>query len=196
MAGSRLNHQLGDKHLDEKESVIRQREELRDAISGREAYGQKDIEKAERSEGPRLYYTEFLLRLKKIWPHFIVKDGIPGNVAVYRPKTKEEITRDGYDLMFPQWYNEHKYVTGFPKEHLPEWGHYINDTDGIALREVRGWRTVLIALIKQGIVTYEDVALEFTDPIHDQRSKYWFDQLQQYMHKETSRARRTENNLN
>lgn len=191
MAGSRLNAELGDKHLDPKEAVIREREELLHDISGRRAYGQADIEKEERSEGPRMYYSVFLRKLKTLYPQFLVKDGIPGNVAIYRPKTEAEIINDGYDLAAPKWYNEHKYVTGFPKEHIPEWGHYVNDTDGIALREVRGWRSVLIALIKQGIVTYEAVASEFPDPIHDQRSKYWFEQLHQYMNKENSNAGRT-----
>jgi hypothetical protein len=189
VAGSRLNSQLGDRFLNPEEEVIRQREDLLHDISGRKAYGQEDIEKEARSEGPRLYYSVFLRRLKKIYPQFLVKDGIPGNVAVYRPKTQEEIIQDGYDMLFPQWHNEHKYVTGFPKEDIPEWGHYKNDTDGIALHEVRGWRSVLIAIVKQGLVTYEAVAKEFGDPIHDQRSKYWFDQLHPYINKEKAIAR-------
>lgn len=190
MAGSKLSHQLGDTHLDPKEEVARQREELLHDISGRKAYGQDEIEKVARSEGPRMYYSVFLRKLKALYPQFLVKDGIPGNVAIYRPKTEAEIINDGYDLSAPRWHSEHKYVTGFPKEQLPEWGHYINDTDGIAIREVRGWRSVLIALIKQGIVTYEAVAAEFPDPIHDSRSKLWFEQLHQYMNKENSRAGR------
>ena len=186
MAGSRLNAQLGDKHLDPKEAVIREREDLLRLISNRRAYGQKDIEKVERSEGPRLYYSILISRLKRLYPEFLVKDGIPGNVALYRPKTTAEIINDGYDLGAPKWHNEHKYVTGFPKEHIPEWGHYQNDTDGHAIREVRGWRSILIALVKQGLVTYQAVKVEFPDPIHDQRSKYWFDQLHDYMNKENS----------
>jgi hypothetical protein len=191
LAGSRLNPQLGDKHLNPEEEVIRQREDLRHDISGREAYGQKDIEKAERSEGPRLYYSTLLKKMKNIYPHFLIKDGIPGNVAVYRPKTKDEIERDGYDMIFPQWRNEHKYVTGFPKEWIPEWGHYVNDTDGIALREdPRGWRTVHIAMVKQRLVTYAASIAEFGEPIHDQRSKYFFEQLAPYMNEEKTNAGR------
>lgn len=190
MAGSRLSHQLGDKHLDPKEEVARQREELLHAISGRKAYGQDDIEKADRSAGPQMFYSVLLLKLKNIYPQLLVKDGIPGNVALYRPKTDAEIINDGYDLSAPKWYSQYKYVTGFPQKFIPEWGHFVNDADGIAIREVRGWRTTLIALIKQGLVTYDAVVKEFGDPIHDQRSKYWFDQLHQYMNKENSNVGR------
>lgn len=196
MANSRLNRQLGDGYLDPAEEVIRQRERLLEDISSRRAYGQEEIEKPERSEGPRLYYSVFLRKLKAVYPQLLVKDGIPGHVALYRPKTQGEIIRDGYDLEVPRWYNEHRYFAGFPKDHIPEWGHYINDTDGIAVREVRGWRTVLIALIKQGIANYEDVVKEFGDPIHDQRSKFWFEQLQEYMSEEKRNARRDEININ
>ncbi len=184
MAGSKLTPQLGDAHLNLEEGVVKLREELRSDISNREAYGQKDIEKEDRSSGARMYYSLLLRKLRVIYPEMLTKDGIVGHVALYRPKTDAEKINDGLDLAVPAWYNNHKYFTGFPKDYIPEWGHYQNDTDGIALREVRGWRSVLIAMIKQGLVTYDAVVAEFGDPIHDQRSKYWFDQLQNYMHKE------------
>lgn len=195
MAGSKLTPQLGDKHLDEKESVIRQREELLDAISNRKAYGQEDIEKAERSEGPRLYYTVLLKKLKTIYPDLFAKDGIPGHLAIYRPKTEGEKLTDGYDLSAPRWHNEAKYITGFPKDFIPEWGHYLNDTDGIAIKDFRGWRSILISLIKQGLVTYKAAIEEFGDPIHDQRSKYWFEQLQEFISEDKNNARGNGNSI-
>jgi len=161
-------------------------------IAVRKAYGQDDIDKAERSEGSKMYYSVLIRKLRNIYPALMVKDGMEGHVALYRPKTDAEIVNDGYDLSVPRWYNESKYFTGFPKDAIPEWGHYLNDTDGIAIREVRGWRSVLIAMIKQGLVTYESVLQEFTDPIHDQRSKYWYDQLKDYI-KENNRGRATDN---
>lgn len=190
MAGSKLLHQLGDTHLDPKEEVARQRQELLHEIAKRKAYGQDELDKAERSQGARLYYSTFLRKLKKIYPQLLIKDGIPGNVALYRPKTEMEILRDGYDLEAPRWYNEHKYFAGFPKDHIPEWGHLLNDTDGIAVREVRGWRTVLIAFIKQRVLTYRAVVAEFGDPSNDQRSRFWFEQLQEFMNEENTNGGR------
>lgn len=187
MAGSRLTPQLGDTHLDPKEEVARQREGLLRDISGRKAYGQDDIEQADRSAGPRMHYSVLLKRLRSIYPVILVKDGITGHLALYRPKTNLEITNDGYDLAVPRWYSEYKYFSGFPKEPIPEWGHFINDTDGIAIREVRGWRSILIAMVKQGLVTYDAVIAEFGDPVNDQRSKYWFEQLNIYKEKVSGR---------
>lgn len=171
---------LGDLHLDPVEAVKREREDLLRIRHKREKiHGQEELDKADRSRGTRLYYSEFLTKLQRIVSGFFVKDGSPGQLALYVPKTESEIIRDGYDLTHPQWHNESKYVTGFPKDWLPEWGHILNDTDGIGNREVRGWRSILIALIKQKVISYTAAINEFGDPVEDQRSKFWYEQLHQ-----------------
>jgi hypothetical protein len=180
VSNSRLNRQPGDAHLDPRESVIRQREELLAKREAHKPYGQAEIQDAGRSLGPRLHYSELVLKLKKLCPRLTVRDGIPGNLALYRPKTEAEMAADGYDLSVPEWYNESKYLTGFPKGHVPEWGHYTLDTDGVAEREVRGWRSILIAFVKQGVCTYAEAVAEFGDPVDDQRSRFWFEQLNPY----------------
>lgn len=170
--------ELGDNKLNPEESVIRERESLLAHRHREHAYpGQEQLIQADRSIGNRLHYSEVILRLNKLNPSILVKDGIQGHVALYRRKTKAEMDRDGYDLARPQWYNEHKYVTGFPKDFLPEWGHLTTDTDGIAEREVRGWRSVLIAFMKHGVITYAQATEQFGDPANDQRSNFWFQHL-------------------
>lgn len=174
-------NELGDKRLNPEESVAKEREELLSIRHKKHAFpGQDLLADADRSIGSRIPSGEFIVRLQKLNPAILVKDGIPGNVALYVRKSESEMIRDGYDLLRPQWYNEHKYVTGFPTEPLAEWGHLTTDTDGIAEREFRGWRSVLIAFIKAGAFTYEAAIEEFGDPIEDQRSKFWFEQLQGY----------------
>lgn len=174
-------NELGDKRLNPEESVAKQREELLSIRHKEHAFpGQDLLVDADRSTGARLPSGEFITRLQKINPAILVKDGIPGNVALYVRKSEAEMIRDGYDLLRPQWWNEHKYVTGFPTEPLAEWGHLTTDTDGIAEKEVRGWRSALIALIKAKAFTYEAAIAEFGDPIEDTRSRFWFEQLQGY----------------
>ncbi len=134
---------------------------------------------ADRSNGPRMAYTELIRRLKKIYPPLLVKDGVEGNVALYRRKKGEEMAAEGYDLSRPTWYNEHKYVAGFPKTEIPEWGHLVGDTDGIAEREVRGWRSVLIAFIESGAITYQAAVEEFGNPSDDMRNGHWMQILEQ-----------------
>jgi hypothetical protein len=175
-------NELGDKRLNPEEAVAREREELlairfkKHAISGQESL--IDID---RSTGSRIPCGEFLVRLHKLNPAILVKDGIPGNVALYVRKSEIEIECDGYDLTLPMWRNEHKYVSGIPISSLPEWGHLTTDTDGIAEKEVRGWRSVLIALIKARAFTYAAAVEEFGDPVFDQRSSLWYDQLSNFI---------------
>jgi hypothetical protein len=179
MANSRLNRQLGDTFLDEKESVAREREALMKLRETHKPHGQEEMT-AERSKGSAMHYSELLVKLRRLCPRLTVRDGIEGNVALYRPKTESEMMTDGYDLAVPQWYNEEKYVTGLPKAGIPEWGHFVNDTDGVAAREHRGWRSVLMTFIKTGICTYKQAVAEFGDPAEDQRSTFWFEQMQEY----------------
>ncbi len=175
-------NELGDKRLDPKESVAAQREDLLSLRHKKHAFpGQHEgLADADRSTGARLYFTEIIARLQKIKPVFLVKDGIPGNVALYVRKTAGEMAASGYDLTRPQWHNEHKYITGFPKDWLPEWGHLTTDTDGIADKELRGWRSVLMAIIKSEAIGYAEAVAEFGDPADDQRSRFWFEQLATY----------------
>jgi hypothetical protein len=172
---------LGDKHLNPEESVARLREEETAKRHHKDKMpGQDKLNEVERSCGTRLHFNDLIQKLKKLNPRLLVKDGIPGNVALYRPKTYSEMERDGYDLQYQQWYNESKYVSGFPKDFIPEWGHLLNDTDGIANKEVRGWRSILIACVQQGAFTYKDAVAEFGDPTFDQRSEFWFQKLKNY----------------
>lgn len=174
-------HELGDARLNPEEAVVREREDLLAIRHKEHAFpGQKLLADADRSTGSQMPSAEFLFRLQKINPAILVKNGIPGNVALYVRKSEAEIIQDGYDLRRPTWWNEHKYVSGMPMSSLPEWGHLTTDTDGIAEREVRGWRSVLIALIKAKAFTYAQAAIEFGDPLYDRRSLYWFAQLSKF----------------
>jgi hypothetical protein len=173
-------NELGDKRLDPKENVAKQREELLTLRHANHAYpGQDLLLKVDRSVGSRLHYSELIRRLQTLNPTILVKDGIPGHVALYRQKTAMEMEHDGYDLARPRWYNEHKYVSGVPKTDIPEWGHLTADTDGIAIREARGWRSVVIAFVKNSVITYRQAVQEFGDPANDQRSKFWFEHLRE-----------------
>lgn len=169
--------ELTDQRLNPEEAVIKFRAEELKKRERDKPYGQKEMDSPERSAGPRIYYTDLIAKLKKLYPALLVKDGSPGNVAIYRRKTESEIIRDGYDLSVPGWYNEHVYATGFPKDYIPEWGHYLNDTDGVALHEFRGWRSVLIAMLKANMFSYKDAVAEFGSPAQDQRSRFWYAQL-------------------
>jgi hypothetical protein len=160
-------NELGDKRLNEKESVIRLREECLAEASVCKIDGQDELEKAERSAGPRMYYTEIISRIRKENPQFYVKDGIPGNVALYATVMNEE------------GIPEERYVGGIPKEWLPEYSHVILDSSHLPIREIRGWRSVIIALVKSGVLTYKQAVNQFGEATGS-RSTRWHQQLHKY----------------
>lgn len=170
-------HELGDKRLNPDEGVIKEREALLKKASVYKIKDQGELQNPKRSDGARLGFSAFLSRLKKIIPELKEKDGSPGNLALYYPRTErqlDEALREGgqNDIFFI--FN--KYVGGFPKEELPEWGYVDIDTSLVATREhLRGWRTVLIGLINAGTVSYGAVINEFGDPASDPRNKAWME---------------------
>lgn len=183
--------ELTDKRLNPEEAVIKLREEIVSAKSVKRIHGQDELEDAARSEGPRLSYQEVIRRIRKLNPGIIAKDGV--GIALYYQKKPEEYTPEdqmspaqaalfGVDLPKDQFFTHHKYISGFLKEDLPEWGSVTVDNAGLAVHEVekehnRGWRTVLITLIKKGILDYKAVLTEFGNPSYDQRSRFWHEEL-------------------
>lgn len=170
--------QLGDRYLNPEESVIREREELIKMQSVHRIFRQDELEDKGRSAGPRLYYTEILRRIWKINPEILVKDGSDGQVAIYRRKRHDEYDWEQYDPSKPNgWRWDHEYVIGMTKDWIPQYSHILTDNVFLPTREVRGWRSVLIALIRASALPYRAVIQEFGDPSGDQRSTLWFEYL-------------------
>jgi hypothetical protein len=173
-------NELGDKRLNPEEAVFREREELLKKASVYKISGQAELEDAERSAGPRITWRDFLRRLSRCNPHLLFKDAQGGNhIAIYRLKYREERERDGYDPTKAEWWNDHKYVGGFQKIDLPEYSHLILDSSNLPIREYRGWRSVLMALIKNHAISYNDAKKEFGDA-RGERSQRWHEQLRKY----------------
>jgi hypothetical protein len=175
-----LKEMLGDTHLDPQESVIREREELLKVAAKSKIDGQDELEKQERSAGSRLYYTDILRRLHKLNPGIKILDGIEGNVAIYRSKLRHEYDESERDRSKADFFWDHVYVTGMLKDWLPEYAHVLLDSSHLPTKEIRGWRSVLIALVKAKAITYAQAVEEFGDPFWDSRSTRWFEQLNQF----------------
>lgn len=184
---------LGDKRLSAEEGVIKKREECLTQASAHRIAGQNELEDPERSAGPRLYYTEVIQRIRKAAgytadgnPRVQILDGSPGNVAIYRIKHRGEYdgsefleTRRPPNGLHPDFFKDHVYVTGMPKDWLPEYSHVILDTSLLPVREIRGWRSVVMALIKSGALTYQQAINQFGEAVGE-RSGRWHEQLRPY----------------
>jgi hypothetical protein len=186
-------NELGDKRLDPKEAVIRERELCLKEASKYIIQDQSELQDADRSKGERIGYGDFLARLQKVVPDLVPKEGSEGNLALYAPRTATQLDaalREGSggsgngDLFF--LFN--RYVGGLPKEDLPEWGYVDIDTSLVATREhTRGWRTILIGLIRAGVLSYADAVAEFGDPGNDKRSLVWMKKLVEWRENPTQK---------
>lgn len=175
--------QLGDTHLSPEEANLRERELLLKMASKKKIQGQAELEDPNRSAGPRMYYTEIIRRLLKLNPELRIEDGKAGSVAIYRPKRHDEYDYEQFDPKAPtQWRWDFEYVTGFEKDWIPEYPHVLLDSSKLATREVHGWRSTLIALIKARAISYGGAIKEFGDPSGDSRSGRWFEYLSKFQY--------------
>lgn len=176
-------NELGDKRLDAKENVARKREECIAMAGTRRLSHQDDLEDPSRVLGPRIQFSDFVARLKRLVPSLTVREGLPGHVALYAPcnaKELEEQTR-AWQYDKPIFFRDHKYVGGFPKQPMHEYsGLECEEYTRLANKEIRGWRTVLMGLLEQGLVSYSKVVAEFGDVGTDKRGWRWRESTQKW----------------
>jgi hypothetical protein len=175
-------HELGDKRLDPAENVAKQREELL-AMAAKHKLGKQDeLEDPERAKGPRLHCNDIIRRLLKVIPTLRVKDGSPGNVALYIHRNPAEVEDaiNSWEFGKNTFFLYHKYVGGLPNAQIPEFSTIDIDSSHLPTREHRGWRSVLITLLKQGIVSYNALIKEFGDVGTDRRGWRWNEQTQKW----------------
>jgi hypothetical protein len=162
------NHlELGDKRLDEKEALAKIKEDNIALRAKDKIPGQAQLQDVQAALGTPMSYKELILRLKKMVPALVIQDGGVQNAVAVR------IFRDNGDGEGPRL----TYLTGFYKTILPEYSTVTVDEHGVALHENRGWRTVLLALMKQNVVSYRNVVKAFGNAM-GQRSNRWHEQLQ------------------
>lgn len=126
---------------------------------------QKLLEDTQMARGDVLDHNELIRRIQLLNPKILIQPGgIKGAVAVRYPKFE-----------FGEWTNE--YITGFILEPLPEFSSVTTDANGVAHREIRGWRSVLIALIRAGALERNKVDALF-GPATGQRTGLWYRSLQ------------------
>lgn len=148
------------------EAIAKATEETRAIASINKIPDQYILENHEAARGVPMEANELIRRLQKMNPKILIQPGgVPNAVAVRYPTQNEngEI--------------EQMYITGFYLEKLPEFSSVTVDNMGLPHREVRGWRSVLMALIDNNILNRTAVDLMF-GPALGQRTGLWYRQLQ------------------
>lgn len=161
---------LGDTHLSPTEGLVKLKEDTqKNVVDPKKLPGQALLENKEMAVGRALQPSEFIRLLQKANPKIIVeKGGYPNAVAVRYPTWNPDENE-----------MQRKYISGFlVNDVMQEFSHITVDEKGLPHREVRGWRTVLIALNKAGILSFKDIKAVFGDA-SGQRSVLWDQQMRE-----------------
>jgi hypothetical protein len=66
-----------------------------------------------------------------------------------------------------------KFLCAFDKGPLPEFSFIFTDAADLPIKEKRGWRTVLVRLLKMGVISWSEVISGFGDASHSVSSGRW-----------------------
>lgn len=159
---------LGDKYLNEVEGLAKIKEENKVLTDKNRIPDQEILEDKRAAVGLTMEPSELINRIQRLNPKILVElGGVKNAVAVRYVKKSEETGKD-----------EKVYVTGFYTDHpLLEFSYVLVDNKGLPVREMRGWRSVLLALIRQKLLTMKQIELIF-GKANGQRAILWDKQTQ------------------
>lgn len=111
----------------------------------------------EKRLGTVMHSSEFITKLHKLLPNLVVRSGnIEGDLSLYR------VYGDQVDFIC---YTN----SGF----LPEFSIVEFNKDRQPIHERRGWRTVLLRIIRFGLLTEKEVEAVFGRPTFPQEARFW-----------------------
>lgn len=165
-------NKLGDKRVENAEGVARLKEKVRGMVDKKRIANQDMLEDQDMALGSPMSPSLFIQKLRKL-PNVIVEPGGWPNAVAVRTVVRDD------DADSPTYGQQvKKYISGFVTDRvLPEFSSILTDHMGLATREIRGWRTVLLALFNQKVVTLQQLKAVFGDA-NGQRSKLWHEQTQ------------------
>jgi hypothetical protein len=168
-------NELGDKRLNLEEGLAQLKERNLALAATKKIPNQTFLENQDMALGNPMSPQEFIRRITKVNSDICVQPGgVRGAVAVYYVCMDD----DPESPTFGQ--SRKKYVTGFYVDRMfPEFSAVLPDEMGIAKREIRGWRSSLLALLAVGALTYPQVKAVFGEP-KGERGILWQEQTLRY----------------
>lgn len=159
---------LGDKYLNETEGLAKIKEENQKTTDQSRIPDQEILEDKKAAVGLTMDPSELINRIQRLNPRILVElGGVKNAVAIRYAKKNAETGKD-----------EKAYVTGFYIDHpLLEFSYVLVDDKGLPVREMRGWRSVLLALVRQKLLTLKQIELTF-GKANGQRAILWDKQTQ------------------
>jgi hypothetical protein len=108
---------------------------------------------------------DFISKLRSVCPNLLFRDGnVQGDVSVCAVRG-----------------NELRYICYFTRGRMPEFEIVITNEQELPVSQKRGWRTVLLRLIKAGLLTEEQARKHFGIPSGGP-AKWYLEELQAMRH--------------
>lgn len=123
--------------------------------------------------GRPMHHTDLLAKLEKLIPSlYIVEGRIVGDLAIYRTFSQPQPQLEGRTF---------EYLFYTPTGYLPEYSIIeFDEIRDVPIREkMRGWRTVLLRLIKAGLITESECNRNFGHAT-GQASSVWYRKLSEH----------------
>lgn len=155
-------NKLGDTNLDFAESLAQKKEETKRIVAAYALPDEDKLTNQEANRGNGLEARELIHRITNIAPQVVIaQGGVPGNVALY-------VDRDG----------KPHYVGGFPATgFIPEHSSIRVDENNLVITdhtraEIRGWRNVIVRLLEEGVLNWEQ-AISISGDVENDHAVRW-----------------------
>lgn len=146
------------------------------AVKKQRRENQDDYKNDAARVGRQMQCSEFLRRVQKLVPSIYVTEGrIAGDLALYQTYPGPQAALDG---------NDFKYLFYVPDGLMNEFSQYEfeQDKDIMIKESKRGWRTPLLRLILNGLITEEQARVEFGEAVGE-ASTVWHRTLWKHRNK-------------
>lgn len=136
--------------IDEHTSRLREMTNNSEAVKAQRMARQEEYKNDAARIGRMMHHSDLVTVLRQLIPSLYITDGnIVGDLAVFQTYGSPQPDLEGRTF---------RYLFYIPTGYLPEYSLYeFNDRDTPTRESQRGWRTVLLRLIKSGLLTEETV---------------------------------------
>lgn len=147
------------KRLSPQEQLLRSYEDTDHALERYRLSDHADLKNAQKRLGQPLMHTELIRRIEKTT-----------NRRVWAEDSRNDSNVVGFYFVKD---GQKRYVCAFDKGALPEFSIILTDNADLAIKEKRGWRTVLTRLLESGAMSWSEVVYAFGDGLSHAAAKRW-----------------------
>lgn len=156
---------LGDRVLSKEEALLKSFQETDRALQRFRLDDHEHLKDVEARMGKPMLHTDLIRRVLKL------------NSAIWTEDSNNDSSVVGFYTRDQE--GNKVYLVAFEKGILPEFSFILTDAADLPVKEKRGWRTVLLRLLKQNALSWPQIVAIFGDA-HGFASDRWRAETQRY----------------